>query len=124
MWKLAYSLHVDCDLCKTAEEAPHEDVYDLTFACPTGPVHLFHGDAYLATNVAPFTSPPPDSIICSRNRMEHILVRDPASDGSEHKGYRDKKGSPLGYSSQKKRVAELFIAHYVFLLRGGGRLWI
>ena len=70
-----------------------EPVYDLDFFCPISETKLlFHGTAYLATDVDPFADTAPESITCSRNGMKHLLVRDPSLDQEEMRGYHDENG--------------------------------
>ena len=72
-----------------------EPVYDLEFFCPeSSSTFLFHGDAYLVTDVDPFARVPPEKIICSRNGMKHELSRDASLDKENIRGYRDAYGKP------------------------------
>lgn len=67
--------------------------YDLDFFCPTSSeAILFKGDAYLVTDVDPFSPNPPEKINCSRNGMKHELFRDSSIDGKDAIGYRDANG--------------------------------
>lgn len=76
-------------------EVQKEPTYELGFFCPSEPnVILFHGTAYLACDVDPFTRPPPSSITCSRNGMKHVLTRDTSLDKNEITGYHDENGKP------------------------------
>ncbi len=72
------------------EQKPTE--YQGDFFIPDPPQFLFHGNAFLISNVDPFTNPP--TIACSRNGMRHILVRDNKLDQREVSGYRDQYGKP------------------------------
>ena len=74
-----------------SEEAQREPTYDLDFFCPEK-AHLFHGNAYLATDVDPFSKEAPEKIVCSRNGMKHELNRDPSVDGIGIRGYKDENG--------------------------------
>lgn len=77
------------------EEPGKKPQYDMTFDCPSSEqTYLFHGSAYLTTNVDPFSKDPPSEIICSRNGMKHVLTRDPKLDQAEIRGYRDTNGDP------------------------------
>ena len=72
-----------------------EPIYDLDFFCPESPnAILFHGDVYLITDVDPFALVPPERIICTRNGMKHVLVRDASIDKKDIRGYRDEHGKP------------------------------
>lgn len=72
-----------------------EPIYDLDFFCPeSSNAILFHGDAYLITDVDPFSPVPPERIICSRNGMKHVLSRDVSIDKKDIRGYRDELRKP------------------------------
>jgi hypothetical protein len=80
---------------KTSVGIPGDEqsVYDLVFYCPASEnAFVFHGNAYLITDVDPFAKHPPDKITCSCNGMRHELFRDPSIDKKGICGYRDKKG--------------------------------
>lgn len=74
-------------------EEKREPVYELDFFCPQNS-HIFHGNAYLATDVDPFAKDAPDKIICSRNGMKHELTRDLSIDRPGIRGYRDENKEP------------------------------
>lgn len=77
------------------DQVEQEPVYDLDFFCPESPnAFLFHGDAYLVTDVDPFARVPPERITCSRNGMKHVLSRDVSFDKRDIRGYRDEHGKP------------------------------
>ena len=77
------------------DQIQKEAIYDLDFFCPESPnTFLFHGNAYLATDVDPFTPNTPESIICSLNGMKHVLSRDTSFDKKNVHRYRDENGKP------------------------------
>ncbi|MBS0656514.1 MAG: serine hydrolase [Verrucomicrobia bacterium] len=73
------------------EEEKKATTYDLNFFCPEGEsVFVFKGDAYVVTDVDPFTYP--DKIQVSRNGMKHELQRTPSFDRKDAIGYKDANG--------------------------------
>lgn len=86
------------DCAGISKQEQQESKYDLEFFCPEQ-AFLFHGDAYLATNVDPFAEDAP-KIICSRNGMRHELQRDSDFDGVGICGYHDENKKPWLFISK------------------------
>lgn len=76
-----------------AESTVTDPEYELDFFCPSSSDAVtFRGDAYVVTDVDPFSSTPPEKINCTRNGMKHELVRDSSIDAKDAIGYRDANG--------------------------------
>lgn len=85
------------ELKKLAGIPVHEKVvtpqYELAFFCPTSEnTWIFKGDAYVVTDVDPFSDVPPKKITCTRNGMKHELTRNPSIDAKDAVGYTDGYG--------------------------------
>jgi Beta-lactamase len=80
------------------------NVYELDFYCPTSvTAQVFTGDAYVITNIDPFSIPAADEITLSRNGMKHELIRDPSIDAKDATGYQDANGKPWMVISKGER---------------------
>ena len=85
-------------------KAKPADHYELSYFCPnTKGTQVFHGDAYVVTDVDPFAEPAPPRITLSRNGMKHDLLRDPALDMDDAIGYRDANKKPWMAISKGER---------------------
>lgn len=86
---------------KTAEST---SLYELDFFCPSSKsAVVFKGDAYVVTDVNPFSTTPPEKIKCSRNGMKHELKRDSSLDSKDTIGYRDANGKKWMMISKGER---------------------
>jgi CubicO group peptidase (beta-lactamase class C family) len=73
------------------EEQAKKPVYEPDFFCPTSEtLCVFRGDAYIVTDVDPFSYP--DKINLSRNGMKHQLQRNASFDAKDAIGYEDTNG--------------------------------
>lgn len=86
------------------EEHTREPIYELDFFCPnTESTQVFMGDAYIVTDVDPFSTIPPEKILCSRNGMKHELRREPSIDSKDAIGYLDTNGKKWMMISKGER---------------------
>jgi CubicO group peptidase (beta-lactamase class C family) len=99
------------------EEKPTQ--YQGDFFIPDAPHFLFHGNAFLISNVDPFTNP--QTIACSRNGMRHTLVRDNKLDQREVSGYRDQYGKPWIVISREDGRKSILSDHCLLIERVEGR---